>query len=163
LALTRHGAFFTDTFRPVLWRVDTSRATAGEPEPWLDLTTGPIQYGETANLNGIATTPDGNGLIVVQMAKGLLFHIDIPTKRITPIDLKGETVPTADGLVLNGRTLYVVGQGTGEITTIAMAPDFRSGEVKARLREPALSFPATAALAGDRLYVVNTQFNRRES
>lgn len=163
LVLTPSGGFFTDTFRPVLWRVDTSRATPGQPEPWLDLSTGPIQYGDQPNLNGIAATPDGKGLIVVQMAKGLLFHIDIATKRITPIDLKGQTVPTADGLVLDGRTLYAVGQGAGEITTIELAPDYRSGEVKARLKEPALQMPATAALAGDRLYVVNTQFNKRET
>ena len=136
---------------------------AREPEPWLDLTGSPIEYGDNPNLNGIVATPNGDGLIVVHMSKGLLFHIDVRTKAVTPVDLRGQTVATGDGLVLDGRTLYVVGQGTGEVTTIALAPDFRSGEVKARLREPALTFPATAALAGDRLYVVNTQFNRRQA
>ena len=40
----RHGAFVTDSLRPILWRIDSREASAGAPgaaEPWLDLTTTP--------------------------------------------------------------------------------------------------------------------------
>jgi len=158
-AITPTGAFFTDTFRPVLWRVDP--ASPRQPEAWLDLRNTPIAYGEGPNLNGIAATPDGRSLIVVQMNKGLLFHIDVASKQVTPIDLRGESVLGGDGLVLDGRTLYVVSQTQEEIATISLSEDLKSGEVKARFRDPGLAWPATAALAGDRLLVVNGQFNRR--
>jgi Cu-Zn family superoxide dismutase len=162
-ALTAGGAFFTDSLRPVLWRVDTSGSTPGQPEAWLDLSKGPIQYGDGPNLNGIVATPDGKSLIVVQMNKGLLFHIDVATKAIEAIDLKGESLSGADGLLLDGDTLYVVRQTEGEIATVALAGDLKSGEVKARMRDAALAWPATAAKDGDRLLVVNTQFNARDA
>jgi sugar lactone lactonase YvrE len=161
--ITASGSYFTDTLRPVLWRVDTSATNPGQPEAWLDLSDSPIAYGEGPNLNGIAATPDGSSLIVVQMNKGLLFHIDVATKAITPIDLQGESVSGGDGLILDGSTLYVVRQTEGEIATVALAPDMKSGTVTARLTDPALAWPATAAKDGDRLLVVATQFNKRQS
>ena len=160
LVVTPAGVFVTDTRRPVLWRVDP--LAPAEPERWLDLSAGAIQYDEGYNLNGIAATPDGKSLIVVHMGKGVLYHIDTATKAITPIDIGGQPLSTADGLVLDGRTLYVVRQGEGEIVSIALNADLRSGQVKGRLKDPVFSYPATAAKAGDRLLVVNTQFNRRE-
>ena len=161
LVVTPTGAYVTDTRRPVLWRIDAS--SPGQPEAWLDLSSGPIEYGQGANLNGIAATPDGRSLIVVHMGKGALYHIDTATKAITPIDIGSESLTTADGLWLDGRTLYVVRQGEGEIATVTLARDLKSGRVTGRLKDPALMFPATAAKAGDRLLVTNTQFNTRQA
>ncbi len=86
-------AYFTDSFRPVFYRAAAGK-TIGELEPWLDFTGTPLAYDKGVNLNGIAATPDGKTLLVVQMNKGLLFKIDIATKKVTAIDLKGETVPS---------------------------------------------------------------------
>jgi Cu-Zn family superoxide dismutase len=162
VAIAGPNAYITDTFRPTLWRVTTARGQVGELEPWLDFTGTPLKYAEGPNLNGIAATPDGRALIVVQMNTGLLFRIDIGDRKVTPIPLRGDTVPTADGLVLDGRTLYVVRQGEQEIVTVALAGNLRSGRVVNRFRNPALQWPATAAKVGDRLIVVSTQFNRRD-
>ena len=155
-------AYFTDSFTPTLWRVQAAGGKIGELEPWLQFAGTPLEYTTPgANLNGIAATADGRSLIVVQMNKGLLFRIDTADKKVTPIDIGGESVATGDGLVLDQRRLYVVRQGEQEIVTIDLAADLASGKVVSRFKDPALLWPATAVKVGDRLLVVNTQFNKR--
>jgi sugar lactone lactonase YvrE len=161
--LINGAAIFTDTLHPKLWRVPLNGQTLGELETWIDLKGGPIPYGEGASLNGIAATPDGSTLIVGQMGKGLLFRIDVATKAITPIDLDGQLVTGVDGLVLTGNTLYVVSQTQEEVITVELSADYRSGKVLNRFKDPAIRWPATAALHGDRLLVVNAQFNKRNA
>ena len=161
LALAGGAAYFTDTVTPTLWRIQTKGSDIGDLEPWLDFTGTALQYYEGANLNGIAALPDGQSLIVVQMGKGLLFRIDLKTKKVTPIDTAGADLTGADGLVLDGHTLYVVRQTAVEIATVSLSPDFAKGTVVNRFKDPLLAWPATAVKVGDRLLVVNTQFNTR--
>lgn len=165
VALVGAAAYITDTFAPTLWRLIANSQGIGEIQAWLDLKNSIIPYtpGEPS-LNGIAVTPDGKTLIVVQMAKGLLYRIDIASRTIMPIDTGGADLSGADGLVLSGRTLYVVRQTAAEIATVALATDMSKGSVTARFRDSALAWPATAALTDEgTLYVVNTQFNTRDT
>ena len=113
-------------------------------------------------MNGITVTPDGQTLIVVQMAKGLLFTIDIPSKVVKAIDTGGEDLSGADGLVLDGDTLYVVRQTAVEIATVVLSDGMTRGRVVSRFKDPGLAWPATAVKVGGALVVVNTQFNTRE-
>ena len=161
VALIGTTGYFTDTRTPTLWRVEAKGAEIGALEPWLDFTGTPLQYYDGANLNGITATPDGQSLIVVQMGKGLLYRIDVKTKAVSAIDTGGADLTGADGLVLDGRTLYVVRQTAVEIATVQLAPDLSKGTVVARLKDPALAWPATAVKLQDQLLVVNTQFNVR--
>lgn len=161
VALIGTTGYFTDTRVPTLWRVEAKGDEIGTLEPWLDFAGTPLQYYEGANLNGITATPDGQTLIVVQMGKGLLYKIDVTSKAVTPIDTGGADLTGADGLVLDGSTLYVVRQTAVEIATVQLSKDLSKGTVVARLKDPALAWPATAAKVGDRLLVVNTQFNVR--
>jgi Cu-Zn family superoxide dismutase len=161
VALVGSAGYFTDTRAPTLWRIEAKGNEIGSLEPWLDFTGTPLQYYEGANLNGIAATPDGQSLLVVQMGKGLLFKIDIKSKKVSPIDTAGADLTGADGLVLDGRTLYVVRQTAVEIATVQMSDDFAKGTVVNRFKHPQLAWPATAAKDGNRLLVVNTQFNTR--
>jgi Cu-Zn family superoxide dismutase len=161
VALVGTAAFFTDTFTPTLWRVTTRGDQIGELEPWLAFAGTPLQYAEGPNLNGILATPDGRHLVVIQMNKGLLFRIDIADKRVSAIDVGGAPLSGGDGLVLDGTTLYVVRQTEEEIVTLELSADLGTGRVRNRFKNPALAWPATAAKAGNRLLVVNSQFNRR--
>jgi Cu-Zn family superoxide dismutase len=161
VTLAGGAGYFTDTFVPTLWRVAANGETIGDLEPWLDLQGSAIEYGESANLNGIASTPDGGTLIVVQMAKGLLFKIDVATKAVTAIDTAGADLSGSDGLVLDGNTLYVVRQTAVEIATVQLNDDLTAGTVTSRFKDAALAWPATAAKVGSDLIVVNTQFNTR--
>lgn len=156
-----NDGYFTDTAVPTLWRLSATGDTIGEVEPWLGLNETAIVYGAGANLNGITSTPDGDTLIVVHMGRGLLFKIDVATKAVAPIDTAGADLSGADGLVLDGDTLYVVRQTASEIVTVQLADDMTRGTVTSRFTDPGLIWPATAAKRGDELIVVNTQFNSR--
>ncbi len=159
LVVIGHHAYVTDTFTPVLWRVDDR----GHIERWLDLDKTPIRFADGPNLNGIARTADGRSLIVVQMNKGLLFRIDIATRKVTPIRVPGAELAGSDGLLLDGRTLTVVRQWDGEVLRIALDPALRTGKVVARLRDPAFVYPATVTQRGASLIFANSQFNRHDS
>jgi Cu-Zn family superoxide dismutase len=156
-------AYVTDTFTPTLWRVAASGDKIGEIEPWLDLRGSPIAFADGPNLNGIAATADGKALIVVQMNKGLLFKIDLATKAITPIDVGGADLTGADGLVLDGPTLYVVRQWAGEIVTVSLDKGLISGTVVSRFKDPGLTYPATAVMVGDDLVLANAQFDKHDA
>lgn len=157
------AVYVTDTLQPVLWRIPLNGSAIGAPEPWIDFTGTPFEYGPGRNANGIAADAAGKYLVVVQMTKGLLFRIDIATRAVSAIDIGGEPLGNTDGLVLRGDTLYAMRQAEGEVVTIKMAPDMSSGKVVSRFRDPALGWIATGAIAGDDLLVVNTQFNMREA
>lgn len=161
VVLVGNAGYFTDTRFATLWRIQINGAQIGALEPFVTFANTPLQYDSGANLNGIAATADGKSLIVVQMGKGLLFRIDLATKAVTAIDTGGQDLSGADGLVLDGHTLYVVRQTAVEIATVQLAADYAKGTVVSRLKDPLLAWPATAAKAGDHLIVVNTQFNTR--
>ena len=161
VALIGTTGYFTDTRTPTLWRVEARGDQIGDLEPWLRFDGTVLQYDSSANLNGIAAMPDGRSLLVVQMGKGLLFRIDVATKAVSAIDTAGADLTGADGLVLDGRTLYVVRQPAAEIVTVALSDDFAKGTVVSRFKDPQLAWPATAVKVDDRLLVVNTQFNAR--
>lgn len=163
VALTSEAAYFTDTLRPVLWRVSRDAVTDTALEPWLSFEGTALRYGEEPNLNGIAATADGRYLIVVQMKAGRLFRIDTRTREVAAIDTAGVALAGGDGLVLDGRRLYVVRQWAGEVVALDLSPDFATATEVKRISPSELAWPATAAIRGDRLIVANSQLNRRDA
>lgn len=155
------AAYLTDTVQPILWKIARDGEEIGESEAWIDFTGTPLEYGPGRNLNGIAADASGRYLIVIQMDKGLLYRIDIATRQVTPVDIGDEIVTNGDGLVISGQTMYLVRQAETEIVTLRFAPDFGSADVVSRFSDPALTWPATAAIAGDELLVADSQFNRK--
>jgi sugar lactone lactonase YvrE len=154
-------AFVTDSLRPVLYRVPVGDVVPGMGlgtlDPWLDFTGTPLVYQPGFNLNGIVST--SGELIVAQSNTGKLFRITLATREIVEIDLGGESV-SADGLWLQGRTLYAVARP--DIAKVRLSGGLASGEVVSRTLDPTLRVPTTLALARGRLLVVNSQFDRRE-
>ena len=72
----------------------------------------------------------------------------------------GESVPNGDGILLDGKTLYVVQNALDTVAKITLASNFRSGRVVRRITAPgALDFPTTIADLGSRLYAVNARFD----
>jgi Cu-Zn family superoxide dismutase len=161
VAVAKNGdAFFTDSLNPVIYRVFRN-AGGYQFEEWLNLTGTAITYVAGFNLNGIVATPDGRYLIVVQSNTGKLFRITIATKAIVPINLGGATVTAGDGLLLKGRTLYVVRNSFGQIVPVQLSGDLTRGQLLAPITDPSFAFPTTVAEARGRLLVVNSQFNTR--
>jgi Cu-Zn family superoxide dismutase len=163
VAVVGTTGYFTDTRSPTLWRIEAKGGQIGGIEPWLSFAGTPLQYDAGLNLNGITVTADGRTLIVVQMDKGLLFSVDLASKAVKPIATDGADLSGADGLVLDGSTLYVVRQTANEIATVTLASGLLRGTVVHRFKDPQLAWPATAVKVGDRLIVVNTQFNLRDA
>lgn len=152
--------YVTDSYRPVLFRIAAGTETA---EPWLDFTDTAFAYQqEGPNANGVALTPDDRYLLVVQMNTGQLYRVDIESKEVSEVDLGGETLAGGDGLVLDGRTLYTVIQTGNQIVVLELTEDFSSGTVTSRIEDESLAYPATAVKVGDRLLVVNAQFDKME-
>ncbi len=161
LTFTSDAAYVTDTLRPILWRVSRTGGQIGKLEPWLKLDPA-IAYADGPNINGIVSTPDGKTLLLVQMNKGLLWKVDVATKAITAVDLKGALLGRADGLVLDGQRLYAICQETSEVIAVDLAADFASGAVVGRLKDDRFVAPATAFKTADKLFVVVTQFSKRD-
>lgn len=161
LAVSASGdVYVTDSYRPVLFRIAAGAETA---EPWLDFTGTVFEYQEEGpNANGVALTPDDRYLLVVQMNTGQLYRVDTESKEVSEVDLGGETLAGGDGLVLDGRTLYTVIQTGNQIVVLELTEDFSSGTVTSRIEDESLAYPATAVKVGDRLLVVNAQFDKME-
>ena len=116
-----------------------------------------------AGLNGIEGTPNGKTLILAAFTTGRLYTLDTETLEVNEIVLD-ELVPRGDGLVLSGKTLYVVQNlpsaavpgVPGQVAVVELSNDLSSGEVVAHLNsaDAPLVNPATADQFGNALYIV---------
>lgn len=162
LVVTRTAVYVTDSLADVFWTIPLDKhglpsgpATAVPLSgDFTFVTQGPLPV----NLNGIRATPDGRTLIAVNSSAAELYRINPQTGDATTIDV-GEPVPSGDGLVLQGRTLYVVQNFLNQILVIELAPDLVSGTVVGTITSPDFDVPTTAARFGASLYAVNARFN----
>jgi hypothetical protein len=114
--------------------------------------------GPTAtNLNGIAVA-GRHTLLLVQTNTGKLFAADTRTGIARTIDLGGADVLNGDGILLRGRTLFVVQNRLNQIAVIHLSGDLRRGTLVRTITDPAFDVPTTIARHGRHLYVVNARF-----
>jgi hypothetical protein len=161
--LTKDAVYLTDSMRPWLYRIPLGRN--GELPPASAVTTIPLsgdyvhQTGPGAfNLNGIDATKDGKTLIVVQTATASLFKVDAATGVADRIELTGGNAANGDGLLLEGRTLYVVQNQLNRVAVVELAKDLGSGTIVRYLTSSALAVPTTIARQNGRLYLPNAHF-----
>jgi Cu-Zn family superoxide dismutase len=154
-------AYVTDSQNAVIYRVYQTAGGAYTLEQWLPLAGTAIEYGRGFNLNGIAASPNGRELYVVQSNTGLLFRIDVATKVVTRVDVGGELFKNGDGVELRGNTLYVVQNAQQTIAEIRLRGDGATGTLVARTGDPSFRYPTTFVEARGRFLVVNSQFDRR--
>lgn len=158
--VTRQAAYFTNSFRPELYRVPLGPGGKLLESP--DIQTIPLTGDFTQvggfNANGIAASPNGKWLIVVHSSLGELYQVDPQTGVAVRIDLGGDSVPFGDGILLQGRTLYVVQNQLNQIAVIELSPDYASGTVVEIITDPNFRVPTTIARFGDALYAVNARF-----
>lgn len=167
VVLTKSAAWFTDSARPQLYRVD--RAPDGEPgtaTATLPLG-GEWEQGEDFGANGISTTPTGRALLVVNSGTGLLYRVDPATGEATEVDVAGldDTLLTSgDGMLRHGRTLYVVRNSINEIAVLRLSRTGLSGRLVRTITAddlaPGTAFdvPTTVARFGADLYLPNARF-----
>lgn len=156
VAVTDDAAFFTSS-EPTLFRSVTGGNGIGELEPWVDLEDTPVPFAEGSNLDGIASSADGRYLVAVQRTAGDLWRIDTATGEFVLIDLGGQDLDGANGLVLDGTTLYAADTDAGEIVPVRLSDDFTSGTVGDGFSDSSLDNPTSIALVDQRLLVANHQ------
>jgi len=111
------------------------------------------------NLNGIVATADGKTLIAVQSFARKLYTIDPTTGAAKLIDLGGYDLSNGDGLLLRGRTLYVVQNRDNKVAVFELSRDLTKATFLRAITDPGnLDVPTTIDRAGSRLYVVNARF-----
>jgi sugar lactone lactonase YvrE len=151
VAVARGAAYFTDSRRPFLYRVAEGEVTA------IPLS-GDIVYDPNVNnANGIEATPNGKTLIIVQSNVGKVFTVDPETGQTNEIVLN-QAVERGDGLLLDGRTLYVVQNRDNKVAVVTLEPGLASGTVTTHLTDPDFDVPTTIDEFGNRLYAVNARF-----
>lgn len=158
VVVTRTGAYFTDSTRASLFQVPIGRGGRLGSVRAIPLT-GAFELEPGFNANGIDATPNGRWLVIVQSNTGELFRVDPRTGATREIVLANpEGVPNGDGILLDGRTLYVVQNRTNRIAVIAVDASLTAGRVVTRIADPRFDVPTTVDDLGRRLYAVNARF-----
>ena len=160
VTVTRRGAFFTDSQRQQLYRLD-ARSSAATTIP----ITGDFAIDddpETFEANGIAAAKGGRVLLVVQSRTGGLFTVDPSTGASRQVRVTGGEedgrLTNADGILLEGRTLYVVQNRKNQIAVVQLSGDLTRGVIRRVITDEDLDVPTTVArLQGD-LFAVNARF-----
>ncbi|NPD07038.1 superoxide dismutase [Nocardioides sp. zg-1308] len=163
VVLTRDAAWFTDSSQPQLYRL--ARTSRG---PAASATTVPLTgdwvQGAGFGANGISTTPTGRHLLVVNSTSGLLYRVDPTTGAATEVDLGGASLTMGDGMLRQGRTLYVVRNRLNQVAVLRLSRDGLSGRlvrtITAADLDEGTSFdvPTTVARFGADLYLPNARF-----
>jgi sugar lactone lactonase YvrE len=159
--VTRKAAYFTDSQRQQLYVLDLGRRgklpVAARTLPL----TGDLQYDTdpaTFELNGIETLQGGRRLIAVQSGTGKLFTIDPRTGDTEEVDLDGGTVTNGDGLLRQGRRLYVVQNRDNRIAVVRLDREGDDGRIVGSITDSDFDVPTTLAGRGHRLWTVNARF-----
>ena len=157
VVVTGRAAYFTDSNRPVIYKVSKKwNESPGAVTP-ISLT-GDYQHVPGFNLNGIEATPSGRTLLTVQTVTGKLFTIDPKTGATKLIDLGGATLPNGDGILLHGRTLYVVQNQLNKIAVVKLNHSLTRGVVTREITDSDFDVPTTIDRFGKWLYAVNARF-----
>jgi sugar lactone lactonase YvrE len=154
VTVTRKAAYFTDSdvSRPFIYRYDRRTGeTSALP------ISGDLEYVAGFNANGIAATPNGKTLIVVQSGTGKLFTAD-PRTGVTDEITIPAPVTNGDGILLRGKRLYVVRNQNNLVAVLRLRNHFTRARQVATLTDPDFKVPTTIARHGRRLYAVNADF-----
>ena len=161
VAVTKDGAWFTDSFHARLYFVPVSRAGVPAPTCRTLAVSGPAAaispLPDVPNLNGIQATADGKTLVVAHSANAQLYTVDPATGASAAI--AGISVPNVDGIVLEAGRLWAVQNFSNQVSRIRLAPDLASGVVEEVITSDLFQVPTTAARFGSRLAVVNAKFD----
>jgi sugar lactone lactonase YvrE len=154
--VTKRAAYFTDSQRQQLYVLELGRR-GRLPEQAKTLTVTGLPASTGFQLNGIEAA--GRRLIAVHSALGRLFEIDPRSGAAEEIELEGGDAANGDGLLLHGRTLYVVQNQLNRIAVVRLDRDLDEGEVTGHLTDSDFDVPTTIAEKGGFLWAVNARFS----
>ncbi|HEX2234370.1 MAG TPA: hypothetical protein VHG69_13505 [Thermoleophilaceae bacterium] len=161
LAVARNGdVFATESLQApqVIYRIPASSVDAGGGPVDPITVTPPVTPAAGFNDNGIVLTRRDRFAIFVQSNTGKLFRLNTRTRQTREITVSGGELTNGDGLVLRGRTLYVVRNQNELIAKAKLNGRLTRARVVKQVTDPTFEDPTTAALARGRLLVVNSDF-----
>jgi sugar lactone lactonase YvrE len=163
VVVTHDAAYFTNSLTPEIYRVPVSRRGRIGPPETVALRGPAGRFVSGFNINGIAATSDGATLIVVNSAKGQLYTVHPRSGESARIDLGGASVPTADGLLLTERGLFVLQNGAqpgvpNRIVIVRLRDNLTKGTIVERIGSPLFETATTLAKRGEIVLAVNAQF-----
>ncbi|MET1005212.1 MAG: superoxide dismutase, partial [Propionibacteriaceae bacterium] len=118
-----------------------------------------VQTPGVNNANGISTTPDRRALLVIQSNTGKLFKVSPRTGRASVVDLGSTVLTNGDGLLRQGRILYVVQNRLNQVAVVKLNRSGTAGRQVALLTSPDFDVPTTIAAYGKSLYLPNARFS----
>ena len=161
VVITQQAAYFTNSFQPGIHKVALGEDGA-LPSPLTSETiplSGDYVFTVGAfNANGIEALPNGAWLFIVNSSEGALYKVDPTSGLSTRIALGADNVASGDGILLQGKTLYVVQNFLNQIAVVNLNPDFTAGEVAEVITNDLFRVPTTIAKFGNVLYAVNARF-----
>ena len=164
VAIAPNGdAYLTDFALSKIYRIPASaiakhRADRQKLRVFVNLQ-GTVFPAEDGSANGIAATPDGRFLLVAHFSAGKLYRVRLSNGNVSRVRLHGKLLAAPDGITLKGRdVLYVVEFDRRAIAKIRLSANYGSGRIVSRTTHRTFQCPTSAAVAGDRLLVVNSQF-----
>jgi sugar lactone lactonase YvrE len=164
VALAPNGdVYATDSRRGLIFRIRAALVRrAGAPVRLQPLVRVPETLAPSGYTNGIVVAGPRT-LLVCVTSNGFLLRVDLRTRRGTQVTINGgEGTPAADGMALQGRTLYVV-NAASRVTQLRLSPTAATARFIRDITSPGFRLPTTVAIAGRRLLVVNSQFDRRSA
>jgi hypothetical protein len=162
VVITNDAAYFTNSIQALLYRVPlTPNGQLPDRLAVQEISlVGDYRFTEGEfNANGIAATPNGKMLIIVNSIDGVLYSVAPATGVATQIDLAGADVKDGDGILLQGKTLYVVQNRMNKMAVIELNSDLTAGTIVEEIRNEAFRVPTTIARFGNALYAVNARFD----
>ena len=159
VVVTRHAAYFTDSFEPFLYRVPIGDdgVPASQAGVQARALSGDIAYEDGFNANGIDVDRGTARFVMVQSNTGELFRVR-PSGATREINLGRAEVSMGDGVVLHGDIAYVVQNFLNKVAKVRLAGDLASGLVVTRKTDVDFDVPTSADVFGEHLYVVNARF-----
>ena len=164
------AAWFTDSQRQQLYRLDLGAGGAPAASAVTVPITGDLRYDQdpqTFEANGIAAAQGGRTLLVVQSRTGGLFTVDAATGASKRVALTGGPengrLTNADGILLEGRTLYVVQNRSNRIAVVKLSGDLTRGVIERVLSDDDFDVPTTVAWLNGDLFAVNARFGTTPS
>ena len=156
VVLTKRAAWFTNSQQPELYRVPLG----GDDQATRTVIplTGDWEQVAGFNANGIAQTPNGRALLVVNSTTGKLFRVNPRTGVATQVDLGDASLTNGDGLLLRGSTLYVVRNQLNQVAVVKLNRRATRGRLVETLTSPDFDVPTTVAAYKGSLYLPNARF-----
>ena len=172
LTITNDAVYFTDSFRPVLYRLPLSPnggipldagAATELPLPDEFINNDPF----CCTGNGIVSTPDGKTLIIGHSNLARLYRFDTATGEVNQIPVDGPLSGFLDGIAMQGHTLYIMTPydfpgppvSIDRIQVVELDKGNLSGTLVETITDPDnLDGVASGAIFGSSLYVNNARY-----